>query len=101
VTAQNSQNRAANARKPASAGRLPKDPDHSLAEIYGTIIYSPAVRFCVSVRELNDALHWLTIEGVPGKIEVQAWLSTFGLPQPEMEKCSAQWESRSKQIFSN
>jgi hypothetical protein len=26
--------------------------------------------FCISVKELNDALFWVTIEGAPGKIEV-------------------------------
>jgi hypothetical protein len=61
----------------------------------------PLRGFCVSVRELNDALLWFTIEGAPGKIEVQAWLSAFGLPQPELDKFSAQWESHIKQIFSN
>jgi hypothetical protein len=57
--------------------------------------------FCVSVRELNDALLWFTIEGMPGKIEVQTWLSAFGLPQPELDQFSTQWESRLKQIFSS
>jgi len=61
----------------------------------------PLRGFCISVRELNDALLWLTIEGSPGKIEVQAWLSAFGLPQPEVDKFAAVWEARLKQIFSN
>jgi hypothetical protein len=61
----------------------------------------PLRGFCVSVRELNDALLWFTIEGSPGKIEVQAWLSAFSLPQTELDKFSAQWESRLKQIFAN
>ena len=33
------------------------------------------------VGELNDALVWLTIEGLSGKIEAQLWLSAFGVPQ--------------------
>jgi len=37
----------------------------------------------------------------PEKIEVQAWLSAFGLPQPEVDKFFAQWESRLKQICSS
>jgi hypothetical protein len=61
----------------------------------------PSRGFCVSVRELNDALLWFTMEGAPGKIEVQVWLSAFGLAQPELDKFFAQWESRLKQIFSN
>jgi len=53
------------------------------------------------VLELNGALLWLTIEGVPGKIEVQAWLSAFGLPQSNVDRFALKWESRLKQIFSN
>jgi uncharacterized protein YndB with AHSA1/START domain len=59
----------------------------------------PLRGFCISVRELNDALLWFTIEGSPGRIEVQAWLSAFGVPQQELDKFSAQWDSRLKQIF--
>ena len=35
---------------------------------------------CVSVKELNDALFWVTIEGVPGSHEVQLWLSAYNVP---------------------
>jgi hypothetical protein len=59
----------------------------------------PLRGFCVSVRELNDALLWLTIEGTPGKIEVQVWLSAFGLPQSAVEGFANNWEARLKQIF--
>jgi len=59
----------------------------------------PLRGFCLSVRELNDALLWFTIEGAPGQIEVQAWLSAFRLPQPELDEFSARWESRLRQIF--
>jgi hypothetical protein len=61
----------------------------------------PLRGFCVSVRELNDALFWLTIEGVRGKIEAQVWLSAFGLPQSDVEEFGRKWEARLKQIFSN
>jgi uncharacterized protein YndB with AHSA1/START domain len=59
----------------------------------------PLRGFCVSVRELNDALLWLTIEGAPGKIEVQAWLSAFGLPQSAVDEFAKKWEARLKQVF--
>lgn len=59
----------------------------------------PLRGFCVSVRELNDALFWLTIEGSPGKIEAQVWLSAFGLPQSDVEEFAKKWEARLKQIF--
>ena len=41
--------------------------------------------FCVTVKELNDALLWLTIEGVPGEHEVQLWLSAYGVPQADVD----------------
>jgi hypothetical protein len=37
--------------------------------------------FCITIRELNDALLWFTIEGLPGKTVVQVWLWTFGSPE--------------------
>ena len=61
----------------------------------------PLRGFCVSVRELNDALLWFTIEGAPGKIEVQVRLSAFTLPKSEVDACAAKWGSRLKQLFSN
>jgi uncharacterized protein YndB with AHSA1/START domain len=61
----------------------------------------PLRGFCISVRELNDALLWFTIEGSPGQIQVQAWLSAFELPQSELENFTAKWEPRLKEIFSS
>jgi hypothetical protein len=61
----------------------------------------PLRGFCMSVRELKDALLWFTIEGAPGKIEVQVWLSAFSLPQSEIDRFAGKWESRLKEIFSN
>ena len=55
--------------------------------------------FCVTVRELNDALFWLTIEGAPGKIEAQIWLSAFGVPEEEVNAFHKTWESRLENIF--
>lgn len=39
---------------------------------------APPRGFCVSVEQLNDALLWLTIEGAPGNLDVQLWLSAYG-----------------------
>jgi hypothetical protein len=55
--------------------------------------------FCITIRELNEALLWLTIEGLPGKIEVQAWLSAFGLPEAQLEAFRANWEKHLHQLF--
>ena len=55
--------------------------------------------FCVTVRELNDALLWLTIEGSPGKVEVQIWLSAFGVPEDDVNAFNTTWQSRLKTIL--
>jgi hypothetical protein len=57
--------------------------------------------FCLTVRQLNDALLWFTIEGVPGKIEVQAWLSAFGLAQSRVDEFARNWQARPAKIFAN
>jgi hypothetical protein len=56
--------------------------------------------FCISVREMNDALLWLTIEGAPGSIEVQAWLSAFALEPAQVEAFGKKWDLRLREIFS-
>jgi uncharacterized protein YndB with AHSA1/START domain len=55
--------------------------------------------FCLTVSELNDALLWLTIEGCPGQIEVQAWLSAFSLDPSLVEAFGKKWERRLQEIF--
>ncbi|HVS88283.1 MAG TPA: SRPBCC domain-containing protein [Candidatus Acidoferrum sp.] len=55
--------------------------------------------FCLTVREMKDALLWLTIEGEPGKIEVQVWLSAFGLPEAKVKEFSGRWEERLRAIL--
>jgi uncharacterized protein YndB with AHSA1/START domain len=57
--------------------------------------------FCITVRELNDALLWLTIEGAPGSIEVQAWLSAFGVEPAQVSAFERKWEERLREIFLN
>jgi uncharacterized protein YndB with AHSA1/START domain len=57
--------------------------------------------FCLTVYDLNDALLWLTIEGSPGQIEVQVWLSAFSLPLSQVEAFGKKWERRLQEIFQN
>jgi len=59
----------------------------------------PPRGFCISVRPLNDALLWLTIEGTPGQHEVQLWLSAYNLPQAKMEAFEKEWAAVLKRIF--
>ena len=56
--------------------------------------------FCLSVRELNDALFWLTLEGPAPDLDVQIWLSAFGLPQQTLQSFESKWSARLKEIFS-
>jgi uncharacterized protein YndB with AHSA1/START domain len=55
--------------------------------------------FCLTVREMNDALLWLTIEGAPGNTEVQLWLSAFAIASTQIESFSREWEHRLREIF--
>jgi len=56
---------------------------------------------CLTVRELNDALLLFTIEGSPGKMEVQVWLSAFGLPNSQFVIFSSSWEAQLKKVYSD
>jgi len=47
--------------------------------------------FCIGVRELNDALLWMTIEGSGEEHEAQLWLSTYGVSQEKVEKFEKEW----------
>jgi len=47
------------------------------------------VRQCAGI---NDALFGVTIEGAPEeKIDVQVWLSAFGVSQDQIEKFEIEW----------
>jgi hypothetical protein len=47
--------------------------------------------FCISVRQLNDALFWLTIEGIAGQHDAQIWLSAYNLPGAKVEAFEREW----------
>jgi len=51
----------------------------------------PPRGFCVTVRHLNDALLWLTIEGIAGQHEAQIWVSMYNLPQGKLEAFESDW----------
>jgi len=55
--------------------------------------------FCLSVRHLNDALLWLTIEGAGPEYDVQLWLSAYGLPQSKVESFEKEWAGVLGRIF--
>lgn len=60
----------------------------------------PPRGFCLSVRHLNDALLWLTIEGIAGEHDVQLWLSAYNLPQGKVEAFERQWAGVLDRILS-
>ena len=55
--------------------------------------------FCLSINELNCALFWLTIEGTPGKIETQIWLSAYDVPESQVKRFESEWKQRLQDIF--
>jgi|SRR5271166_2817125 len=55
--------------------------------------------FCLSVKELNNSLFWVTIEGTPGEIEAQIWLSSFGLPEEKLRAFEGFWKNKLQEIF--
>lgn len=59
----------------------------------------PPRGFCVSIRQLNDALLWLTIEGAPGQHEAQLWLSGYNLPQTKMRGFEKDWDEVLQRVF--
>ena len=59
----------------------------------------PPRGFCVTVRQLNDALFWLTIEGIAGQLEAQIWLSTYNLPQAKVEAFEKEWAGMLKRAL--
>jgi uncharacterized protein YndB with AHSA1/START domain len=59
----------------------------------------PPRGFCFSVRHLNDALLWLTIEGVSGEHEVQLWLSSYGVSQAQVDSFERKWAGVLGTIF--
>jgi hypothetical protein len=62
---------------------------------YQVLIARPAV------RELNDAVLWLTIQDSPGQIEVQAWLPACSLDPSTVEAFGKKWQQRLQGIFQN
>jgi hypothetical protein len=56
----------------------------------------PGRGFCVTVKSLNDALAWLTIEGAGPEHDAQFWFSTYGLPQSQVREIESRWASELK-----
>lgn len=59
----------------------------------------PLRGFCATVKPLNDALAWLTIEGAGPEHDVQLWFSTYGLPATQMKEIEDRWAGALKNIF--
>jgi len=61
----------------------------------------PPRGFCVSVDSLNDALAWLTIEGLAGEHDVQLWFSTYGVPQAQVSEIEKRWAGALEKILTS
>jgi uncharacterized protein YndB with AHSA1/START domain len=57
--------------------------------------------FCLTVEELNKALLWFSIEGTAPNIEVQVWLSAFGISQLQAAEFGDRWEKQIRSVFSD
>jgi uncharacterized protein YndB with AHSA1/START domain len=86
-------------------GALTAGEPYSLTTLFGET-YTGRVEFlranrglCVSVRELNDALLWLTIEGTPDNLEVQLWLSAFAVEPARVRAFESYWAERLRGTF--
>ena len=55
--------------------------------------------FCLTLEELNKALLWFSIEGTAPNLEVQVWLSAYGLSQRQVNDFSDRWEKHIRTIF--
>ncbi|HME11650.1 MAG TPA: SRPBCC domain-containing protein [Candidatus Acidoferrum sp.] len=60
----------------------------------------PPRGFCLRVSQWNDALLWASIEGTSGELEVQLWLSAFGLTPAVVGSWENRWRQKLEQIFS-
>jgi uncharacterized protein YndB with AHSA1/START domain len=59
----------------------------------------PPRGFCLTVESLHDALFWVTMEGAPGKLDVQLWLSAYGLSQNDADAFAARWQTVLERLF--
>jgi uncharacterized protein YndB with AHSA1/START domain len=59
----------------------------------------PGRGFCVTVKSLNDALAWLTIEGAGPEHDAQFWFSTYGLPQSQVREIDNRWADELTRIL--
>lgn len=59
----------------------------------------PMRGFCVTVESLNDALAWLTIEGLGPAHDAQFWFSTYGLTESRVTALQARWADELKRII--
>jgi uncharacterized protein YndB with AHSA1/START domain len=59
----------------------------------------PPRGFCVTVKELNDALLWLTIEGAGPRHDAQLWFSTYQLPADRVRALESTWAEQLKRIL--
>jgi uncharacterized protein YndB with AHSA1/START domain len=60
---------------------------------------SPPRGFGLRISEWNDALVWLTIEGVSGRYEAQIWLSAYGIPDERVSEFEQNWKREFERIF--
>jgi uncharacterized protein YndB with AHSA1/START domain len=61
--------------------------------------FAPPRGFCIVAENLGDSLLWATLEGSPGKIEVQLWLSAYTLEAKQVQEMGSRWQEVLQRIF--
>ena len=54
---------------------------------------------CLRVMEWDDALFWVSLEGVDANVNAQIWISTFGVPQNRVDELNSIWSGRLKNLL--
>ncbi len=70
--------------------------------LQGTVLlFEPPMVFCASVENLNNAFLSVHLIELGGPRQVWVWLSTYGLPQTEVEAFQTRWTKLLEALFVN
>jgi len=83
-------------RQPSEAYRIQLAGD----TFDGTLEFvQPPKGFCIRATQHNGSLLWLSLEGGAKATEVGFWLSTYGVPQPELAAFEKRWIAALEKVF--
>lgn len=59
----------------------------------------PPRGFCLRLKNWNDALLWLSLEGSGDKTEVGFWLSAYDVPENSVQEFEERWRAALEKVF--